>query len=231
MVPLTRRFCYAGLVPSAFFFISCLYTTHHFNSGKTLEPGKTRLTIGIGQHKFNNSNLAKGSFNYRFGVAEKLGPFPGVDLGWHLEIPTNPGTMEFDARLAFPAGKNEYIHHSLSGGWGIGMWADNTLFAEYAVSGKIRRSSLFLNIRTTYLATQFFKVFSEDIDKPFTHNQRLIYQAGAGFSYILPDIPVLPDFIIPQLIATWPQIPAGSLPDDIIWDVQWNVNLGTGWRF
>jgi hypothetical protein len=139
--------------------------------------------------------------------------------------------MEFDMRLALPAANSKTIHHSLSGGWGIGMWADNTLFAEYAVSGRIRRSALFLNLRATYLATQFFKVFSGNIDQPFIHNRRFIYQAGMGFSWRLPDIPILPDFIVPQLIATWPQIPAGSLPDDIIWDVQWNANLGTGWRF
>ena len=90
---------------------------------------------------------------------------------------------------------------------------------------------MFSNIRATYLATQFFKVFEQDIDHPFIHEQRMIYQAAAGFHYQLPRIPVLPDFIIPQVIVTYPQVPAGIQAEGVIWNPLLNLNLGTGWNF
>jgi hypothetical protein len=210
---------------------SCLYTTHHFNTGEILRPGKTRATFGMGSHRFSGREMLKLSLNYRLGITPKWGPFPGADMGWHLEMPTNPGTMEFDLRLAMPAPNQDWFHHSLSTGWGIGMWADNTFFAEYAASIRYRWISVFTNLRATYLATQFFKVFQSDMDHPLTHQQQWVGQAGLGFKAGLPRLFLLPDFIIPQVILTYPKVPAGNSEESVEHAPQWNINVGTGWRF
>jgi hypothetical protein len=229
---LTQLLRLSLLLALAVFLNSCLYTTHHFNSGKVLKPGKTRIITGVGYHTYNESTITKFSLNYRVGVLKKLGPFPGADLGWHLEIPTNPGTMEFDFKLAMPNLESLRFNHSLNLGWGIGMWADNTFFGEYAASARLLGKHLFfINLRSTYLATQFFKVFDEDIDQPLTHKQRWIYQSSLGLYFQIPELFIVPDYIIPQFITTYPQVPAGLDRDDVIWDLQYNVNLGIGWHF
>ncbi|MBF0430022.1 MAG: hypothetical protein HQK83_01985 [Fibrobacteria bacterium] len=219
------------ILAPAIIFSSCLYTTHHFNTGKTLSPGKTRVTLGLGHQRYNQSDLIKTSLDYRLGIFDKWGPFPGGDIGLHLEVPTNPGTMEFDMKLAMPGGHETWYRHSLSAGWGIGMWADNTLFMEYGASTLLGMHILFANFRASYIATQFFKVFEEDIDSPFTHRQRMVYQSSLGLYFRVYDIFLFPDYVIPQFITSYPEIPAGLETDETIWKPQFNVNIGMAWRF
>jgi hypothetical protein len=242
----------------------CLYSVHHFNTGVLMPAGRSQGTLGVGrqpqwrcvhyhtdstvaQHACNEndsgvelarkSDIFKGSFNYRLGVKDQWGPFPGAEMEWHVEAPTGPVTMEFAMNLAMPTGNPAptaaSFHHSLGAGWGIGAWADNSFFMEYAASKSAGRPLFFGNLRGTYLATQISDVLGDDFSKPLPSRRLLVFQAGLGVSFRLPDWPVAPDFIIPQLNVTLPQVPAGDQRfkhNDIPW-AQWDMNLGFGWGF
>jgi hypothetical protein len=243
----------AGMILSG-----CLYSTHHFHTGVLLPAGKSQTNLGAGRQplwrcsrspsdtaaselacnemgsgseKVSKSEIFKGSLNYRLGVRDNWGPFPGVEMEWNLEVPTNPATMEFALNLALPSGSS--FHHKLGAGWGVGAWADNSLFAEYALSKSLGRPVFFGNLRTTWLATQIGDVLGEDFAKPFPSNQHFVFQTGFGFQFRFPDWKVAPDFIIPQLSVTLPTVPAGEqkfLPDDIPL-LQWDASLGIGWAY
>ncbi len=264
------------LILSACFLLSgCLYTTHHFNSGRILEPGQTAVTMGYGNtptyttgcslpnsHMYEDSagvshcqqwmseaegvpldsvdrdpivrkgSVPKVSFGYRLGVRGPWGPFTGLEMGWQLEVPTNPMSAEFDLKFGLPFPGHPAFRHSLSAGWIVGMWADNSWFSEYAVSRAFGGSALYGNYRLTYLATQ-----SQDLETSlekwhFQSHQQFIHQAAVGFYWKLPDIVLLPDFLSPQVIATFPVVPPfNTVPKSLLDDYEWNLNFGFGWSF
>lgn len=240
-------------LPIVFLFTGCLYSVHHFNTGALMAPGRTQTTLGAGREQLwschpaasdsagrhacgdsagervSHGETFKGSLDFRLGLAERWGPFPGAELEWHLEAPTNPATMEFALNLGLPG--SERFHEKIGAGWGIGAWADNSVFMEYAASRGTGRPLWFGNVRVTWLATQIGDVLGDDFAAPLPSHQHLVAQAGAGLSWRLPDWPVVPDFVIPQFNATFPQIPAGPgryRPGDIPL-VQWDMSLGLGW--
>ncbi len=246
------------LLLTSFLSTGCLYSVHHFNTGTILPAGKSQVTLGAGQETLwkcqhsqpdsishvcreneskygnetiSNSEIFTGSLNYRLGIRDSWGPFPGAELEWHLELPTNPATMEFALNLALPGGHT--FHHKIGAGWGIGAWADNSFFMEYALSQSWGSTLGFGNLRATYLATQIGEVTSGNFSDPLPSNQHLLLQAGMGVFYRLPDWIIIPDFIIPQVNLTLPQIPSGnqqfSAKDIPL--AQWNINLGLGWNF
>jgi hypothetical protein len=240
----------------------CLYSTHHFHNGQVMNAGHSQATFGVGrQPVWNchrdagdsaNTKLAcadgteraknagetvqhttwpKGSFHYRLGLRDNWGPFPAIEMEWHFEVPTNPATMEFGLNFALPG--PSFMHHKLGGGWGVGAWADDSFFAEYAISLISGQHLLFTNFRATWLATQIGDVLGEDFAKPFPRNQHFVFQTAYGLFYRLPDWPVVPDFIIPSLNLTLPSVPAGEQkfkPSDIP-TLQWDINVGLGWGF
>ncbi len=235
----------------------CLYSVHHFNTGLLMPAGKSEATLGMGRqslwtcshylvdsagaaHACGDSSgesvsdgaIFQGSIDYRLGVKDSWGPFPGAEIEWHLEAPTNPATMEFSLNLALPGGGSAF-HHKLGAGWGIGAWADNSLFMEYAASRGMGNSLLFGNVRATYLATQINEVLAEDFSEPLPSNRTLVFQSALGVWYRLPDWFLVPDFLIPQINVTLPQIPAGErrFRRADIPLVQWDANLGFGWEF
>ncbi|HKP97908.1 MAG TPA: hypothetical protein VJ385_19385 [Fibrobacteria bacterium] len=271
----------AGVV-SVFLLTGCLYSTHHFNTGRLLEPGRSSFTLGAGSSKtvsygcpedrtaysyrdstrtvrcvsvepgtmdtskgqsvftpkfldqeISSSSSINGSLGYRLGVHGRLGPLTGMEIGLHLESPTNPVTGEFDLKLGLPAPVDRPYHHSLSAGWGIGAWADNSWFLEYAASRAYGASDLFFNYRATYLASQFADLREAEDTRHFDSRRRLIHQAALGFKCILPEGAVLPDFIAPEAVLTYPLAPAGykAIPDFALDDRVWGFNLGLGWSF
>ncbi|MDB5103732.1 MAG: hypothetical protein JWP91_1421 [Fibrobacteres bacterium] len=189
----------------------------------------------------SGSNLFKGSLDYRLGVKDSWGPFPGAEMQWHLEAPTNPATMEFSFNLALPvpgrsggSGNPEPeadFHHKIGAGWGIGAWADNSFFLEYAASRKLGGPLWFGNMRATYLATQIGEVLGDDFSQPLPSDRTLVFQAALGASFRLPDWVLAPDFIIPQINVTLPQVPTGErrFRSDDIPLAQWDASLGLGW--
>jgi hypothetical protein len=257
----------------------CLYTSHHFNSGRTLDPGNTAVTLGAGKIKLFErscnyhegfydfqdslgvlhcvrarwdgtgglpgdtvaptlieSNLPKISLGYRLGVRKQWGPFTGVELGWQLEAPTNPGSAEFDLKLGLPGSGRGRFHHSFSGGWIVGMWSDNSFFGEYAASRAFgpgdSAHALYASYRFTRLATQPDDVFSDSSGRSlrFGKRTRNTHQATVGFHWRLPALPVLPDFLSPQATISVPWVAAlgGVKPEDAL---LLDINLGFGWRF
>jgi hypothetical protein len=242
----------------------CLYSVHHFNTGVLMPAGHGRATVGVGRQPqwhcrnyrtdstlaahacgeneesletVRKSDIFKGSLNYRLGIKDRWGPFPGAEMEWHVEAPTGPVTMEFAMNLALPTGNpapaDASFHHKLGAGWGIGAWADNSFFLEYAASKRVGRPLFFSNLRATYLATQINEVLGGDFAEPLPSHRILVLQTGLGLVYRLPDWPVAPDFLIPQFLATWPQVPAGDVKfarADIP-AVQWDMSFGFGWAF
>jgi len=242
---------------------SCIYSTHHFNSGKLLKAGETQVTLGLGhQPLYNCANqvadslnsgeqacrvpntlganelveqrsLVKGSLNYRLGIRDNWWIFPGAELILHIEAPTNPATLEFGLKLALPGFSQKGFFHNATAGWGVGVWADNSFYGEYAVAKQWGPSLLFFNTRATYLATQINEVLSEEFENSLPSHQKWILQTGFGLHYTLPDIPIIPDVMIPNLNLTFPQVASGQkkfLSEDTE-KVLWDFNFGFGWMF
>lgn len=277
-----------GSVPAcvavAFLFTGCLYTTHHFNTGRLLEAGTSSLTLGgglsrslaygcpdspsgnggsyeatdsVGVHCMQDHSsrdpsgnfvgrsdsvphvhpwnwMPKGSLGYRLGVYGPFGPFAGAEIGLHLEAPTNPASAEFDMKIGLPLPKGIPFHHSLTGGLGIGAWADNSYFGEYALSRAFGSNDLFVNYRATYLASQIVDIMGSESRRHFQSRRRMIHQASLGFFWTLPALPVLPDFLVPLVVLTYPLAPVGSgtpPPDYLLDDHAWDISVGMGWTF
>ncbi|MEO7424004.1 MAG: hypothetical protein ABI036_02390 [Fibrobacteria bacterium] len=264
----------------------CLYTTHHFNTGRLLEPGHSAVTLGYGrsstvgygcpdgldiydysdstglhcerynpffgegmqgqgedraqsqgpdtlQPESKSSPISNGSIGYRLGIHDRFGPFTGAEIGLHLEAPTNPASAEFDLKLGLPLPQGIPYHHSLSAGWGIGAWADNSWFLEYAASRAFGGSDLFVNYRADYLSTQVGEITSKKVKNTFRRHPRWIHQAAFGFRWALPKIAVVPDFLIPQIGLNYPQAPVGEsdVPAFVLDDRMWSFALGMGWGY
>lgn len=252
----------------------CLYSAQHFNTGILMPAGRSQTTLGVGRQPLwtcsgfqadstdashacgdstgettGKSDLFKGSIDYRLGVKDVWGPFPGAELQWHLEAPTNPATMEFSFNLALPTlgggsggvgggkaageGKDPEFRHKLGAGWGMGAWADNSFFLEYAASRNVGLPLFFGNLRATYLATQIGEVLDDDFSQPLPSDQVLVLQAALGVYFRLPAWFLAPDFVIPQFNVTLPQVPSGErmFRRGDIPLAQWDMNFGLGWDF
>lgn len=265
-----------ALIALSSLLTGCLYTTHHFNSGRILEPGQTAVTFGYGRSRIyeqgcpdgwnqpvgdsfsthceryrpitssafvrdsvirqrvTSMSVPKFSLGYRLGVRGPWGPLTGVEMGWHLEAVTNPGTIEFDLKfgLPLPASMLARHHHSLSGGWGVGMWADNSWFLEYAASRDLGRHSVYGNYRYTRLATQPTELENSFDTWKFESHRSHAHQAALGFYLRLPDIFLVPDYVTPQATLTFPVKAAFVQVDPELMDpMLLNYNFGFGWNF
>ena len=266
-----------ALIALSSLFTGCLYTTHHFNSGRILEPGQTAVTIGYGvariyeqgcpddwnrpvgdsntthceryventpfssvrdsvmiRQRVTSYPVPKLSLGYRLGVRGPWGPFTGVEMGWHLEAPTNPGTIEFDLKFGLPLPRPliAKFHHSLTGGWGVGNWADNSWFLEYAASRDLGRHSFYGNYRYTRLATQAPEINESAEAWKFESQTGHSHQAALGFFLRLPDIFLIPDYVTPQAILTFPiKAPFVKVDSELMDPMLLNYNFGFGWNF
>jgi hypothetical protein len=200
---------------------------HDSMSGKWTQTADT-----VDQRKFPGSAF-KGSLGYRLGMTGPRGFITGTEIGLHLEAPTNPVSGEFDLKIGLRVPADRPYHHSLSAGWGIGIWADNSYFLEYALSRAFGGSDLFAAYRGTWLATQIADLGGSEDDRRFKSKRRLIHQATIGFSWTLPAIPVVPDFLAPMAVLTYPLAPFAEekIPDHLLDDHLWDLSLGMGWRF
>jgi hypothetical protein len=154
------------------------------------------------------SNLMSLSLGWRLGVRNAWGPFTGVDLGWRLEAPTGPVTLEFDARFGLPMPESQkVVHHNLSLGWGLGMWADNSLFGEYAVGWGNGTLRPFGSTRITYLATQPSDLGGNPDFTQFESYRRWVGQLFVGCEWYLPKAMLLPGRLMPTVSVAWPALP------------------------
>jgi hypothetical protein len=179
-----------------------------------------------------SQTIPKFSVSYRLGVRGKWGPFSGVEMGWLVEAPTNPGTVEFDLKFGLPGIRTLNVRHSLSAGWGVGMWADNSYFAEYAASRSFGAHALYGSYRFTYLATQPSQLDSSFDNWKFTSRRRSIHQAALGLYFQLPDWTLVPDYVTPQVNFSFPVVaPFTEIASDKLEPVLTNFNFGFGWNF
>ena len=189
----------------AFALSGCLTaTTQHFNSGAILPAGETRSTYGLAWipvtncyepsgrnadgfnvcHDYEQENIPLPSYTWSLGVRDQWGPFPGAELGWMVEA---LGTIDFNANLGLPGFENHpKWRHAIMAGWGIGNWADNTLFLEYAISFRPETSwLLYTNFRTSYVATSLNDLELSDQSNSndknvFLSHQRWLFQNTWG---------------------------------------------------
>lgn len=201
----------------------CLSSTlQHTNTGKVLTPGVTESRYGLATNRVYNCDdynedtkkcertsgidFYQPAISWRLGVREKWGPLTGVDIGWAIEF---PGTLEFDSRFGLPTNSNDW-QHNMAVGWGIGNWADNTWYSEYAVSintvnfGKTDWDSsahltLWANYRLSWMATLLLDLEMNDLENDedpsvFKSDKRFLNQWSTGIrlgpfkNYFLPSV-------------------------------------------
>jgi len=239
------------------------YTSQHLNTGVLLDPGQRSNIFAVsseqgytckGEYRPNHDGfntcyadslyghyatvtVPHISYIWRLGVRHQWGPFTGVDIGWQLEF---PGTLDFDARFGLRHPSEVAWKHSISLGWGIGNWADNSWFAEYAWSYPLRYSMLFyINARETYLATLLADLRpakGSGRDNFFGHQRRFLHQLSAGIKLGPIDVFLLPDYVHLNGFISYPRLLLdGGLPDrDMMREgysmVNWRFNLGLEWQ-
>ncbi|MBF0430573.1 MAG: hypothetical protein HQK83_04805 [Fibrobacteria bacterium] len=271
-----NRYILALVIPVV--LCSCIYTTHNYNTGRTLQEGKSRITLGYGKQKmitldcsYDNrwgylikkdgkatclyeeyldstidssfykpndhiQSIPDLSFGYGLGIRNNWGPFPGLEMGFLLEIPTLPISAEFYMRLAMPDYMWKKTKHSVAMGYIMGAWADNSWYLGYAISHEIGKNLVYGSFRSTLMATQMMDNGTEDADESFkfVHNRKLVHMLTTGFMWFIPDIVIFPDFVTPQINILYPKIPLTFDSrswgyDDGGFYVKWNV--GFGWSF
>lgn len=185
--------------------------------------------------KIRTRPIPMASLAYRVGVRRQWGPLTGFEIGWHIEAPNSPVSVEFDAKAGLPTGKlPEDFAHSLSLGWGIGLWADNTWFAEYALSREYGPAVPFANFRLSYLATPLEAHYDFDETRQFRHEREWLFQTTWGGSLSIGEVAVLPDLITPFLTLTAPAAPTaveGRIRREHWRAVAFQFGLGLEWRF
>ena len=167
---------------------------------------------------------------WSLGTLGPFGPFKGLEVGIQVEGPTYPISQEFRATLGLP-GSDSVWSHSLGAGWGIGMWADDTWFLQYAAGWTEGNLRLFGNWRSTLQATRmdFGKIPIE-----FHHDRNWDHQATLGLKYRLVDLPVIPDWVgaaatVDLTHAGLPDMGQSELPQRDGLGFAWNATMGWSW--
>jgi len=179
--------------------------------------------------------LTQVHLGWRLGVRKEWGPFTGAEIGWNLDIPTEPATMEFYGRLGLPGFSDTAVAHSLTAGWGIGAWADNSWWLEYSLSRRLGPVRPWIGGRALLQGTRVSAVSTDDGDA-LVSDRHLLWQAFGGASVSLGEIPVIPDWIAVEATWTTPGVRAGLSSKDatnyrIAGKNDFRVHVGFGWRF
>ena len=238
------------LWPLAVIFLfsgGCNFTTQSYNTGKLLNPGETLTSIGVGKREYysiespqlfysSNSSLDTIKsydfslcWDYRLGVLRTLPFGRGVEIGFHLEGPTqfNPDSnnislgafkgaaiLEFDSRFGFKdicLGRGIF-HHSIGLGWGVGAWIDNGWFTEYAAGWEYKWITPYANFRAELLPTDPTQADSlTESYTPFKYEKRSwTTRTAAGISMHVPHWWISPEFIVPEITVIYPHYSAIS---------------------
>jgi len=191
------------------------------------------------------STIPDISYGMNLGIKDKLGVFPGLEMGVLLQAPTAPASLDFYIKLGMPTITNSLFKHAISTGFGMGVWVDNTYFLEYAASFPKGKHLFYGSMRSIILATQIndnelhsYKIRGVEVNQkenPLKNSKRRFVQIiNVGYQYKLPEIIVVPDFITPQLNFIFPSYSLSSKGlsygrSERTFDVKWNV--GFGWDF
>lgn len=161
---------------------------------------------------------------WRLGLLGPFGPFTGLEGGLQAEAATYPLTQEFHLGLGLP-GSDSLLAHSLVAGWGIGMWADNSWFLQYAASRCFGPVRAFGSLRATLQATRFDMDFE---DLRFQHDRTWDLQAAGGAKWTLGEIAVLPDWLAASVTV---DLVHSGYPDFDEFKERQPVGLGMAWTF
>lgn len=161
-----------------------------------------------------------GVLDYRLGVLAQHPFGKGLEIGFSAEFPLGGGTeswmaliLQYDARFGLPMRqfKNAIYHHNIDCGWVVGEWVDNGWFLEYAGGLEHRNYIPYYTIRITRTATDVMGKSIHDYSYSFGNENFLTYHSRgwnfrmcAGVSFKLSRMPVLPDFIVPEVTFYFP---------------------------
>ncbi len=170
------------------------------------------------------------AMGWRLGVLDKFGPFTGLEVGIQTEAATNPVSQEYKVAIGLP-GSDSSVAHSLIGGWGTGMWADNEWFLQYAASKRFGSWRWFGSLRTTLQATQLQDLFSRD---NFLHHRTWDTQAALGVKVQLGEIPIIPDWMAFGITADlshagYPSFQTSKMGQESGMGVAWATTMGWSW--
>lgn len=172
--------------------------------------------------------------SWRLGVRKEWGPFKGVELGWNLDAPTEPATLEFWGKLGLPGFADTNTAHSLTAGWGIGAWSDNSWWLQYSLSHGFGPLRPWIGSRVLWQGTRMDDVSSGTGDT-LASKRRWIGQAFGGASVKLPAMAVLPDWL--ALEGTWtlsgaaPGLLTRAQENEVASKGNFGIHLGMGWSF
>lgn len=172
--------------------------------------------------------------SWRLGVRKEWGPFKGVELGWNLDAPTEPATLEFWGKLGLPGFADTNTAHSLTAGWGIGSWSDNSWWLQYSLSHGFGPLRPWLGSRVLRQATRMDEVTS-GVGEKLVSKPRWIGQAFGGASVKMPKAIVLPDWL--ALEGTWTLSGAAAglttraQENEVASKGNFGIHLGMGWSF
>jgi hypothetical protein len=164
------------------------------------------------------ARLLTASLDYRLGILRTYPLGRGLECGFHLELPlvikkgavygSEIPVLEFGLRTGLPSFPlyRSICHHNIGIGWSIGQWVDNGWFAEYAISCERARVMPYIGGRVTLGPSLPLEQGEFDLEGDFFngHNRTLIGRITAGASISLPRLPILPDFITPELCVLYP---------------------------
>lgn len=170
------------------------------------------------------------ALNWKLGVLGAFGPFTGMQVGMQTEFATAPVTQEFHVAIGLP-GSDSSVAHSLAAGWGVGMWADNSWFLQYAASRRFGICRVFGSLRGTLQPS----MTAMDIDKGrFESDRSWDLQAAVGAKVPLGRVAVLPDWIglgatVDLMHAGYPSLDADDLGQESGMGTAWALAMGWNW--
>lgn len=167
---------------------------------------------------------------WSLGALGPFGPFTGMEVGIQMEGPTYPISQEYRVTIGLP-GSDSIWAHSLGLGWGTGMWSDDTWFAQYAASRRLKRLLVFANWRSALQAT---RLDMSDLPTRFKHDRNWDHQATCGVKFRLDDIPVVPDWMGTAVTvdlghSALPNLDQSDLAQPRGMGVSWNFTSGWSW--
>lgn len=180
------------------------------------------------------------ALQYRLGVLEKYPFGKGFEVGWMVQAPValykgSVASLELNGRFGLKpvVTPDGVFYHNLSAGWDIGQWVDNSWFLEYAAGFEHGRFTPYAGFRAILAGTDYIGREGDPLDfdeeefglgrfKP--SKRSFMARVTAGTAISLGEIPVLPEYIIPEVSLIFPGY-------DSLHSVGPSFSVGFQWEF
>jgi hypothetical protein len=186
---------------------ACAPMSHHIYDAKVLEPGKDQVAWGfnlaaqrwvasqsnvdaVDANDFDANNQDAEllgwhtiSRNWRMGLWQGNDYFEPIEMAMQFELPTGTGFM---LRSALPSKKiHPKWNTTLGGGWDLGLWGSNTLWAEAVMDWDLSSQwTAISQFRYSQLGHAFMDVDPDlDADGLFDGQNVSYWQTSLGFTY------------------------------------------------